>query len=238
MAAEDFDIASLAAYLHLNPDQVQKMAERGKLPGRRLGGGWKFSEAEIHHWLEERIGVSDEGELIGYETVLDKGRTFEPPLEQPVSVTQLLPLAAMAVPLKARTRTGVVDDMVELAASTGWLWDPPKMAEAVRLRESLHPTAIDSGVALMHPRRPLSNIVAEPFLAMGITPSGVPFGAERGGLTNIFFLILATTDREHLRMLARLSRIIADANFLALLRSAEGVQEAHELIEKREQELE
>jgi PTS system nitrogen regulatory IIA component len=93
-------------------------------------------------------------------------------------------------------------------------------------------------VALMHPRRPLSNIVAEPFLAMGITPSGVPFGAERGGLTNIFFLILATTDREHLRMLARLSRIIADANFLALLRSAEGVQEAHELIEKREQELE
>lgn len=237
MPAEDFDVGSLASYLHLNPDQVLRMVERGKLPGRKIGGQWKFSEAEVHHWLEERIGASDESELIQYESVLDQGRTSEPPEETPVSIVGLLPLTAIAVPLAVRTRAGVIDGMVDLAANTGWLWDPAKMAEAIRTRESLHPTAIDNGVALLHPRRPLANILAEPFLSLGITSSGIPFGAARGGLTSIFFMILATTDREHLRILARLSRLIGDAAFLDELRSAGDPLTIHELIASREADL-
>lgn len=237
MPAEDFDIASLATYLHLTPDQVARMAERGRLPGRKHGGQWRFTEAEIHHWLEQRIGVSDDQELIQVEGVLDRGRESEPVEETSVSIAALLPVSAIAIPFAARTRAGVIDGMVELAASTGWLWDPPKMAEALRSRESLYPTAVDNGVALLHPRRPLANILAEPFLALGITASGVPFGAERGGLTNVFFLILATSDREHLRILARLSRMIGDTNFLTALRGASDAQAVHELIEHREAEL-
>ena len=34
MAEEDFDIDSLASYLHLTPSQVRKMADRDRLPGR------------------------------------------------------------------------------------------------------------------------------------------------------------------------------------------------------------
>ncbi len=59
MSYEDFDLESLADYLDLRPEQVLKMAERGKLPGRRIAGHWKFSQAEIHHWWEVRIGASD-----------------------------------------------------------------------------------------------------------------------------------------------------------------------------------
>src|SRR5262245_42062690 len=59
MADADFDLDRLAAYLHMMPDDVQKLAERGKLPGRRVGGAWRFSAAEIHHWMEDRIGLSD-----------------------------------------------------------------------------------------------------------------------------------------------------------------------------------
>jgi PTS system nitrogen regulatory IIA component len=117
------------------------------------------------------------------------------------------------------------------------LWDPEKMAQAVRAREDLHPTAVEGGVALLHPRRPLANILAEPFVALGITGSGVPFGAGRSQLTDIFFLICATHDREHLRILARISRLIADADFLIALRSAEGAAEVHRLILEREQLL-
>ena len=35
-------IESLAQYLHLNPEQVAKLAERGKLPGRRIAGRTLF----------------------------------------------------------------------------------------------------------------------------------------------------------------------------------------------------
>lgn len=233
----DFDIPSLAQYLHLSADVVLRMAERGKLPGRKMQGQWKFSQAEIHHWLEERIGVSDDAELVQMEVVLDRGRPSESHVEESISVAQLLPLSAIAKPLPAKTRGAVIQGMTDLAMETGWLWDPEKLAEAIRMRESLHPTALDNGVALLHPRRPMANILAEPFIALGITSSGVPFGHPKGQLTDIFLLICATTDREHLRFLARLSRMIADNGFLSDLRNAGNAHDVHDLIAAREQEL-
>ncbi len=64
MRTEDFDIDNLASYLHLTPQQVTRLADRGKIPGRKVAGQWRFSPADIHHWLEARIGLSDEDELV------------------------------------------------------------------------------------------------------------------------------------------------------------------------------
>ena len=59
MPHSDFDLAGLARYLHLTPQQVARLADRGQLPGRKVAGQWKFSKADIHHWFERRIGLSD-----------------------------------------------------------------------------------------------------------------------------------------------------------------------------------
>ena len=234
MASRDFDVDSLAAYLHLSPQQVARMADRGKLPGRKISGQWRFAEAEVHHWLEDRIGLSDEGELVQMENVLDRRRGEQ---AEVVSLAKMLPLDAIAVPLQARTRGSVIGEMAQLAAQTGLLWDPERMAEAVRERESLHPTALDIGVALLHPRRPMPNILAEPFLALGRTYQGVPFGGVRGGLTDLFFLILSTDDRGHLRTLARLSRLLGDSTTLDGLRCCENPASTRDWIALREAEL-
>jgi PTS system nitrogen regulatory IIA component len=207
MSRDDFDIESLARYLHLLPSQVQRMAERGTVPGRRLGGEWRFSPAEIHHWLEERIGAADEEDLQAVEEVLNPPKQAHPPVQ----------IAEMML----RTRSSVINDMCELAANTGMLWDPERMADAVRARENLHPTALESGVALLHPRRPLPQILAQPLIAFGRTSQGLPFGAQGGQLTDLFFLICSVDDAGHLRTLARLSRLIASAGFLEMLRFVE-----------------
>jgi nitrogen PTS system EIIA component len=231
MAAEDFDVDHLAAYLHLMPAEVTKLAERGKLPGRRVGGTWRFSSAEIHHWMEDRIGLSDDGELVSVEGAL--GRVGGQSSEEDVSIASLLRPDAIALPLVARTRTSVITQMAELAASTHLLWDASAMADAVRAREAMHSTALDNGVALLHPRRPMATILAEAVLALGITPGGIPFGNE-GRLTDIFFLICSTSDHEHLRILARLSRVINDMDLLTGLRTADSAATAHGLIAARD----
>lgn len=230
MAQADFDIDRLAAYLHMSPAAVTKLAERGKLPARRVGGEWRFSAAEIHHWLEERIGASDDQELVQMEGALD--RAAEDAADE-VSIAQLLHLESIEVPLDARTRGSVITKMTELAARTHLLWDPAKMAEAVRAREEMHSTALDNGVALLHPRRPMSAILAEAVIALGVSASGIHFGSD-GQLTNIFFLICSTSDHEHLRILARLSRVINDQSLLASMRSAESRAALLHLIQDRE----
>ena len=174
MPYSDFDLQGLARYLHLAPQQVAKLADCGHLPGRKVGGEWKFSKADIHHWLERRIGLSDEEELLEVEGVLSRSAAVQQ--EQDISIADLLPLEAIAVPLPARTRSSVIDSMVELAARTGWLWDPQAMAEAVRSREEMHSTALANGVALLHPRRPLPKILRRPSWPWGSLPPAFPLG--------------------------------------------------------------
>ncbi|QDS98619.1 PTS sugar transporter subunit IIA [Adhaeretor mobilis] len=230
---EDFDLASLAAYLHQMPAQIARLAERGKLPGRRVGGEWVFSRPEIHHWLEDRIGVSDDEELAGIETNLE--RADKTGVE--VTLGELLPLEAIAIPLQARTRRKVITAMCNLAADTGMLWDPEKMAEAVTARENLQSTALDIGVALLHPRRPQASILSQAVVSLGITAAGIPFGGSHGQLTDVFFLLGSTSDQEHLRLLARLSRVISDPDLLAELRAADDPQKARRLITDRDLQL-
>ncbi len=231
MADEDFDVDRLAVYLHRMPAEIVKLAERGKLPGRRVGGAWRFSAAEIHHWMEERIGLSDDDELASVEGHLDRHGRHEP--DDEVSIAGLIHLESIAVPLLARTRGSVIRAMSKLAAETHLLWDADAMAEAVRAREAMHSTALDNGVALLHPRRPLTNILAEAVLALGITPSGIPFSND-GRLTDVFFLICSTSEHEHLRILARLSRVISDVFFLSDLRAAPDAVAARDLIVARD----
>jgi PTS system nitrogen regulatory IIA component len=130
----------------------------------------------------------------------------------------------------------VIDSMVELAAQTGWLWDTEAMAEAIRSREELHTTALENGVALLHPRRPLPKILAQPFVALGVTSTGIPFGSDVP-LTDVFFLLASMEDRGHLRKLARLSRILAAPGFVESLRAAGNAKDARQLFVAAEGKL-
>lgn len=235
MMEGDFDINSLAAYLHLTPAKVRRLVERDKLPGRKVGDEWRFSSAEIHHWLESQIGMLDKHELAHMEGIL-KQSTGQMS-SSAISIAEMLPVEAIAIPLMAKTRASVISSMADLAARTGWLWDPAKMADAVQVREDMHSTALDIGVALLHPRRPMRGLLERGFMALGHTFQGIPFGATGGALTDVFFLICSTEDATHLRVLARLSRLLVDSAFMEGIRLAPDPEAVHALIVKFEARL-
>jgi PTS system nitrogen regulatory IIA component len=235
MSREDFTLEGLARYLHLTPPQVARLTDRGKIPGRKVSGQWRFSRDEIHHWLEQRVGLAEEDGLPGVDGVLLNSPDGS--AEQEISIAGLLPTAQIAVPLSARTRNSVFAAMVELVATTGLLWDPEKMQEAIRAREEMYPTTLENGVALLHPRRPMPSILAQPLLGLGVSRSGIPFGGNRGAMTDVFFLICSIDDRGHLRTLARLSKIINAPRFLDDLRQAPDPQTVHQLICDTEAQL-
>ncbi len=231
-----FDVASLAAYLHITPSQVEKLAKRDKLPFRRVNGKIQFPRAEIHHWMEERMGVLDDHELAAVEGRLEREHVAATPEGTDVEVAQWLSVTSIAVPLAARTRRSAISSMSELAASTGILWDAEKMTAAVTAREELQSTALDNGVALLHPRRPQAAILGDNLLALGITGQGIPFGGSRT-LTDIFFLVCSMDDRSHLRVLARIARLIASEALLESIRLAGNATLVYESICEAESNL-
>jgi nitrogen PTS system EIIA component len=235
MSDGDFDLQRLADYLHLSVAQVSKMVSRGEIPGRRVNEEWRFSPGEIHHWLESRIGASTEEELVGMEHVLRGPRRQEAAAK--IVLSELIPREAIELHLDARTRSAVFPAIVKVAARTGFVWDENQLAEALRTREELHSTALDNGVALMHARRPQVSILGDAFIAIGRVPGGIPFGNQRGAMTDLFILICMLDDRTHLRALARLSRLVMDADLLAGLRAAETAHDAWDLINATEQRI-
>ena len=228
MPNSTLDFSQLVKYLHLTEQKVKKLVDRGEIPGRKIKGEWQFSMPEVNSWLEQRIGSTNDGELADIE---DKFIRAAPSTDQhAVEIAKLLPLEAIAVPFLAKTKESAIRSMTQLAVETGLLWDGEKMADALRKREELHSTALDNGIAILHPRRPMPNILGETFLALGVAPRGIPFGGGFGNLTDIFFLLCSTDDQIHLRILARLSRILTAPNFLATLRSLETPAEVRQLI--------
>jgi PTS system nitrogen regulatory IIA component len=91
---------------------------------------------------------------------------------------------------------------------------------AILEREEVMSTGFESGVAIPHPRNPLSSALGTSIVAYGRTLSGIPFGAPKRALTDIYFLVLCRDSKTHLSVLARLGRLLQVSGFLDELRTA------------------
>ena len=233
MENEIMDLDQLAIYLQRDARELNKMANRGYLPGQKVGGHWRFASAEINHWLETQMHEYSEQELTALEAGTARGQIDCSPL-----ISAMLTEATIAVPLPASTRDSVLRELVKLAEQSWQVYDPAALLQAIRQREEIGSTALPSGVAIPHPRRPLPDTAqGEPLIVFGRTPRGVPFSALDGSLTDLFFLVCCRDQSTHLRTLARLSRMMLRDDFVDALRATETVPEAYQIIESTEREL-
>ncbi|MDO4629819.1 MAG: PTS sugar transporter subunit IIA [Planctomycetia bacterium] len=230
---EYFSINQIAPVLKLDTLQIKRMAERGDIPARRVGGDWRFTRTEILEWLEAKVSSTSETELHELEQTIERLANRD---VENLPVSALLKLEGVQVPLKSRSQKGVIHEMVEIAAETNLLWDPDGMEEAVLEREAMCPTALENGVALLHPRRPMVDMLGDPLIVFGRTFAGVPFSSN-GMLTDVFFLICSVNDTQHLRTLARLSRILTVPDFLPKLRELTDTRDILELFSDTEATL-
>jgi excisionase family DNA binding protein len=47
-------VAQLAEWLQVEPEAIAELADNGELPGRRLGGEWRFAREAVLDWLANR----------------------------------------------------------------------------------------------------------------------------------------------------------------------------------------
>lgn len=228
---EIMDVNQLAGYLSRDVREISKLANRGQLPGRKVGGEWRFARAEINHWLESRLHEYSAEELAALESA-HAGEVEEPLL------ANLLSESLVRVPLAATTRSSVLRELAKLAAEAWYVYDGDAVHQAICQREEMASTALPGGVAIPHPHRPLGDaVLGQSVVAIGRTARAVPFGGQHGGLTDLFFLVACTDDRTHLRVLARLSRLLLREGLIHELRAAESGLELQEILLAAEGEL-
>ena len=228
MTLEDF-----ARHVGLNLEEVRKLADRGKLPGQKVGGQWRFNRARVTEWLQQEIPGYEHDRLVELEQAM--AHPDSPP-EKSMIITDLVGVEGIEPALPANTKASVLRELVALAGRTGLLYDGEGLLDALQQREELCSTALPNGVAIPHPRQPMPYVSAEPLICVARSTRGIPFGSSSGcgALTSLFFLICCHDDRHHLRVLARLMRLIDDPTIARMMAAETREDLLQVLIDKEE----
>lgn len=63
MTDEILTLKEVAEYLKLAEKTAYRLAADGKLPGFKVGGSWRFKQADIESWIEDsKTSIKDNNE--------------------------------------------------------------------------------------------------------------------------------------------------------------------------------
>jgi PTS system nitrogen regulatory IIA component len=226
MPYRNMTLEEFAQHIGMDARVVRKWADRGKLPGRKVGGEWRFNRAEMLEWLQSELPSFEEVDIRNLERAM---RVAEGVADGAYLVTSYLALEAIDLNLPARSRASVLRELVRLAERTQLVYNADEIIAALEERESMGSTALPRGIAFPHPRQPLMYATAEPLVCLARVPAGIPFGAPDGRLTDLFVLICAQGERRHLSLLARLAMMF-NGDLADALRGADSAEAALELM--------
>ena len=221
------DIQQVARYLHMDQRDVTKLASRGQIPCRKTRGQFIFRRGDVEHWIEQRMGGLGGDRLAGIERGVSAHHGFE---AGQLLICPLIPPGGIAVPLPARTRDSVIRRLVALADDARLVFDRDELIAEIRKREELCSTSLLPGVAIPHPRHPLPYDIAGSFLVAAVTTSGIPYGADDGSLTRLFFLVCCKDERTHFHVLARLAQMLYRPGAMEQLLACENTEDMHKIL--------
>ncbi len=199
---------TVAGALNLPVSTIKRWIRQGRIPIQRSGTDVIFTHAALEKWAAtHNLPFSLNG---------DQANDHLP--EAPESL-----LAAMQRGKVCHRVTGVDADAVLRSAvdcidflSEG---SRDELFEKLIEREQLASTGIGNGIAIPHPRDPLSQPPEMPVIATCFMEKPVHFNAIDDQPVSVFFVLISPTVKHHLHLLSRLSFCIRDKAFVAFLRA-------------------
>lgn len=153
-----------------------------------------------------------------------------------MKITDFLDARKIIPDLKGRDKNEVLKEMADWMASQDPSLDAQRLLASLLERERVSTTAIGEGVAIPHGRMPGVQRVCGIFAR---SPQGVSFDSLDGGLTYLFFLLVAPEDStaDHLKALARISRLLKDTGFRARLMKEKTREEIFNAIKEEDRKF-
>ena len=152
-----------------------------------------------------------------------------------MKILEVMPEEAILDDLKSQNKKSVLEELVvPLVGITGMSQE--NLARVLMERERLGSTGIGGGIGIPHGKiKGLETLV----LGFGLSRKGIDFESIDGQLTHIFFVLITPEDSTglHLKLLARISRILKNDHFKDRLLNAADRQEIFEIIKDEDEEF-
>ena len=151
-----------------------------------------------------------------------------------MKILDALPKEAILVDLKAIDKKGVLEELVNPIAEIAGI-NREELVKVLMERERLGSTGIGEGIGIPHGKfKGLESLI----LGFGRSQKGVDFDSMDGLPAHIFFLLITPENSTglHLKLLARISRILKNDLFKEKLLRATSPDEIYSIIEEEEEE--
>lgn len=133
--------------------------------------------------------------------------------------------------LEARDAAGVLRQISRHLEAKGVVTSGAALEAKLLAREETHSTALGHGMALPHAT---VEGLDEPVLMVALATEPVPFGAPEDDPVRVFFVLLSPPghEGEHIKLLARICRLVRHPGFVDELQGAEDGRAALDIIER------
>jgi len=152
-----------------------------------------------------------------------------------MKILDVLDRKAILDDLKSQTKKGILEELVVPVAEIAGL-SQEKLVRVLMDREKLGSTGIGGGIGIPHGKlKELESLV----LGFGLSRQGVNFESIDGQPTHIFFILITPENSTglHLKLLARISRILKNDPFKERLLNATDGDEIFNIIKEEDEEF-
>lgn len=153
-----------------------------------------------------------------------------------MNITDILKKEFVIEKLESRTRREVLTELSEIFFRGNIKVDYDTMVEVLLEREKLGSTGIGGGIAIPHGKLAgLENLI----VSFGRSKDGIDFDSMDGKPVHIFFLLMAPENSagQHLKVLAKISRMLKDNSFKTDLMKAASVEDLFRTITEKDKTL-
>jgi PTS system nitrogen regulatory IIA component len=152
-----------------------------------------------------------------------------------MKICDVLDRAAILDELKSQNKKGILEELVAPVAKIAGV-NPENLVKVLMERERLGSTGIGGGIGIPHGKmKDIESLV----LGFGLSRKGVDFESLDGKPTHIFFLLVTPENSTglHLKLLARISRILKNEPFKDRLINASDGDEIFAIIKEEDEEF-
>ena len=153
-----------------------------------------------------------------------------------MQISDFLERPAVEANLRASNKQGVLRELIGLALKVKPELDPNQLVETLLQREKLQSTGIGDGIAIPHGT---TDVVPSILACIGRSCEGVDFHSLDGMPTHLFFTLLVpkSSHGQHLKALARVSRLLKEQRIRDALLEAKDADEIYDIIISEDRQL-
>ncbi|MCG3203501.1 MAG: PTS system fructose-specific EIIABC component [Elusimicrobia bacterium] len=155
-------------------------------------------------------------------------------ITETMKVLEFLDSASICLDIKSTSKQEAIAELCQILESNGKIKSADNVMVALMEREKLGSTGIGQGVAIPHGKTEATTTLVG---ALGISRKGIQFDSLDGEPVFVMFMLVAPNDSsgQHLKALARVSRLLKDKFFRQAVKEAKQTHEIEKIIREEDE---